>query len=149
MTQATSMPLDTSSNPFEAGGNSVRLISENAEAEEVRTFVTFELSNQWLAVDVQHVREILDRQEVTQVPRPPANVEGVIDVRGTAVPVMNLAQKLGLLASVESQDTRFLVLEFGDADAASNRTVAVRTDRVLEVSQITEESIEFPPKRLD
>lgn len=131
-------------NPFVASEAASAAVGDRSEAEDVRTYVTFELDGLWLAVDVVHIREILDRQEVTPLPRAPADVEGVIDVRGTAVAVVDLSRKLGVAAAQETSSSRFLVVELVAAEG-KRRVLAMQADKVLEVSQIPHSRIETPP----
>lgn len=123
------------SKPLDArGGGNI------AATGEPRTFVTFELGGQWLAVDVVNVREILDRQTVTPLPRASSEIEGIIDVRGVSVLVADLSRKLGIASAEESEDTRYLMFEF------ARQTIAVRADKVLEVAQIPDSEIETPSR---
>ena len=60
------------------------------------TYLTFDLGDQTLGVEVRHVREILDLQKITRLPNAPMDVLGVVDVRGTSVPIIDLRARLGL-----------------------------------------------------
>lgn len=136
-------------NPFAAGGARQ---DEGEAPDDVRTFVTLELAGQWLAVDVAHVREILDWQEITPLPQAPSGIEGMIDVRGVAIAVVDLAAKLGMPPTDVTPDTRFLVFDLATAaedGGETRRAIAVKADKVLEVSPIPDTEMEPAPEAGD
>ena len=110
---------------------------------ESRTFVTFDLSGECLGVEVAHVREILDRQIINRLPNSSPDVEGVIDIRGESIPVVNMGSRLCLPRSEDSDETRIIVFEIAGQNAT--RPVGVFADRVRDVTLIAPESIETPP----
>lgn len=116
-----------------------------APAPEPTTFVTFELSEQLFAVDVAYVREILDRRPITPMPKAPHDVDGMIDVRGRSVAVVDLCARLGAMRREDTEETRIVVFEFPREDEEP-LPLGVRADRVREVSQIPEEEIEPAPR---
>ena len=108
------------------------------------TYVTFDLSGQILGVEVRHVREILDQVSINRLPNAPHEIEGVIDIRGESIPVMDMGSRLGLPRSPDGEDTRIIVFEFvKDEDV---QPVGVIADRVRDVTQIYGEEIEMPPE---
>jgi len=80
--------------------------------------VVFDLSDEGYGVDISAVREIIRLQEITQVPRTPEFVEGVINLRGKVIPVIDLRKRFGLTVEAESQDNRIVVVDIGDQDMA-------------------------------
>ena len=108
------------------------------------TYVTFELSRQSFAVSVRYVREILSLQPLTFIPDPPRWVEGLIDLRGVAVPVVDLAGKLGLSQPLSGESARLIVCERHDGVRGSG-IVAVTVDRVMEVTQMGSDEVEPLP----
>lgn len=104
------------------------------------TVLTFDLGGQTVGVSVAYVREILDLQPVTGLPKAPTVVEGVIDVRGASVPVFDLSPVLGLAAMPPGPDSRLIVFEQPDG-----RAFAVRAEKVRDVFRIEPEAIERPP----
>jgi purine-binding chemotaxis protein CheW len=76
-----------------------------------RQFLTFRLGREMFAIDVAQVREILDFTAITRVPRAPEFMRGVINVRGSVVPVVDLHVKFGLDAIEKTVDTRIVVME--------------------------------------
>ena len=108
------------------------------------TYVTFDLAGQSLGVEVCHVREILDTVEISRLPNASAEIEGVIDIRGESVPIVDMGSRLGLPRQAEGEDTRIIVFEL--MFRGKVRAVGVLADRVRDVTQILAEEIEEPPE---
>ena len=100
--------------------------------------VVFDLAEEGYGVDTGAVREIIRLQEITQVPRTPEFVEGVINLRGKVIPVIDLRKRFGLTVEGESQDNRIVVVDIGDQD------MGVIVDAVTEVLRIPTDSVEPP-----
>ena len=110
---------------------------------DANTFVTFDLSGECLGVEVADVREILDRQSVNRLPNTTSDVEGVIDIRGESIPIVDMGSRLGLPRSPDTDETRIIVFEiFADN---SRRPLGVFADKVRDVTLISPENIEAPP----
>ena len=106
-------------------------------------FVTLGLDQEVFAVPVELVREILDMRQPFRIPEAPAHLAGLIDVRGHAVPVIDLRLKLGLSPREAGADTRILVL-----DVPVDRrflSLGLIADRVFEVTALDPGSIAPPP----
>ncbi len=100
--------------------------------------VVFDLSTEAYGVDIGTVREIIRLQDITRVPRTPEFVEGVINLRGKVIPVVDLRKRFGLPAEVESKENRIVVVDIGAQD------IGVIVDAVTEVLRIATESVEPP-----
>jgi len=107
-----------------------------------KTFVTFDLAGECLGVEVAHVREILDRQVVNRLPNTSPDVDGVIDIRGESIPIVNMGSRLGLPRSEDSDETRIIVFEISSNE--NTRPIGVFADRVRDVTLIAPENIEQP-----
>lgn len=118
-----------------------------AEEDTAQSYVIFELKGQWLATNVSQVREILDDQALTSLPNAPGDVEGMIDVRGTSITIVDIAQHLGIRDYSDIQPERIVVFEFDRRDEAP-LAIGVRTDTVRDVCHILDASIEDPPEAL-
>ncbi|CAG1770636.1 partial Chemotaxis protein CheW, partial [uncultured bacterium] len=68
----------------------------NPNITEVRQYLTFILEDELFAVDVIKVREVLDFTNITKIPRTPDYMRGVINLRGSVVPVLDLRLKFGM-----------------------------------------------------
>lgn len=106
-------------------------------------FVTLGIDNEVFAVPVEAVREILDVKPVVRLAGAPPYLAGLIDVRGSAVPVIDLRTKLGLPRVEPTENTRLLVLEV--SVGGRDLVLALVTDRVFEVAGFPRVQIEPPP----
>jgi purine-binding chemotaxis protein CheW len=106
-------------------------------------FVTLGIEREVFAVPVETVLEILDMRPVFRVPEAPSYLAGLIDVRGRAVPVIDLRTKLGLPTVAATEHTRILVLEV--AVAGRQIVLGLIADRVFEVMALDRRQVEAPP----
>jgi purine-binding chemotaxis protein CheW len=107
-------------------------------------YLTFKLGEEIFALDVAEVREILDFTAVTKVPRTPPYMRGVINLRGSVVPVMDLRLKFGMSATEQTVNSCIIVVEMtleGD-----NIVIGVLADAVQEVIDLEPEQIEPAPR---
>ena len=114
------------------------------EMAESRTYLTFTLDQEDFAVDVAGVREVLDYTTVTRVPRTPDFMKGVINLRGSVVPVVDLRLKFGLPETEKTVDTCVIVLEV-EMDGEMTVIGAI-ADSVREVFELNPGDIEPPPR---
>ena len=117
--------------------------STEVEDDASSTYLTFDLGEQILGVEVRHVREILDMQKITRLPNAPMDVRGVVDVRGTSVPIIDLKNRLGVPATEGGEEARIVVVEIDTG--AGPKPLGVLADRVRNVEQIPAEDIEPSP----
>ena len=111
---------------------------------KVDQYLTFKLGDEMFGVDVSKAREVLDFAEVTRVPQTPDYMIGVINLRGSVVPVINLRQKFGMEHVEKTIDTCIIVMEIEiNGDFVIIGTMA---DAVQEVLDLDESRIEPPPR---
>lgn len=103
-----------------------------------RQLVVFEVSDEYYGVDIFGVDSIIRMQAVTKVPHAPDFVEGVANLRGTVLPVVDLRHRFGLPFREPTKDTRIIVAEMGEA------AVGMVVDAVTQVCKVPEEAIEPP-----
>lgn len=108
------------------------------------SYITFKLGDELFAIDVARVREVLDLTEITRVPTAPPYMRGVVNVRGSAVPVVDLRLKFGLDPAPDSVNTRIVVLEL-DIDGQL-AVVGGLADSVHEVLELERAQIREPPR---
>lgn len=112
----------------------------NSHLEETRQIITFKLGEEEFGVDILQVREIEKlEQEVTRVPKAPKFVEGVFNLRGDIVPVVDLRKRFGLSLKPVGYETRVIIVEVND------NPVGMMVDTVTEVLRIPVSSIEDAP----
>ncbi|MBI9081912.1 MAG: purine-binding chemotaxis protein CheW [Pseudodesulfovibrio sp.] len=106
-------------------------------------YLTFALGSEEYGLEILKVREIIGYVEVTRIPQTPAYVQGVINLRGQVIPVVDLRAKFGMESVERTEATCIIVVEISRADDAISTGVVV--DRVQEVLDIAGEDIEDTP----
>jgi purine-binding chemotaxis protein CheW len=101
--------------------------------------VTFNISEEEFGVDILKVQEIIRTMEITKVPRAPEFVEGVINLRGKVIPILDLRRRFGMQARPHDKQTRIIVIELG------SMIVGFVVDGVSEVLRISASTVEPPP----
>lgn len=111
---------------------------------EVRPYLTFMLDEELFAVDVAKVREVLEYTEITKIPKMPEYMRGVINLRGTVVPVMDLRLKFGMSRTENKLNTCVIVLEINLEN--ENLILGALADSVQEVFDLEPNQIDPAPK---
>lgn len=135
----SSLTTATASEPEEAaevGEEPARENEEPADEAEIEA-ISFMLDNEEYAVDIHQVKEVIKTREVTEVPRAPKDILGVISLRGVVVPVMNLRGRLGM--PMKEDGERIVIVKDG-ADI-----LGLLVDSVKHVVRVSEDAIEPPP----
>jgi len=114
--------------------NKTRLDRAAREAQ----IVVFKLGGEEYGIDIGQVREILQKRESTPMPRQPSYMEGVINVRGTIIPVINLKKRFGLQGE-DSKHPHIIIVKSGDA------LVGMLVDAVSEVTRVPQDQIHHAP----
>ena len=99
----------------------------------------FEVRGQLFAIDVQQIREIVRSQAVTPLPRAPGLIEGVIDLRGTIVPVIDLGRALCGQPSAEGTRARIAIVE------VEGMVFGLRVDAAADVLAVAGSDVDAPP----
>lgn len=133
--------------PDEAPGAAADLpeeeLVEEGPEEPTREYLSFRLADESYALELARVREIAKILPITEVPRAPAHVLGVMNLRGEVMPVFDLHQRLGLSRQGPSgRAARVVVVETGQGPAA------LLVDAVDQVIHLRPSSIEAPPPGL-
>jgi purine-binding chemotaxis protein CheW len=114
------------------------------EIAQTTQYLTFKLEDEVFAVDVAKVREILDFTPATKVPGTSDFMQGVINVRGNVVPVVDMRLKFGLSATEKTVNTCIVVLEISvDEDKT---VLGALVDSVQEVFEMEASQIEAAPR---
>lgn len=98
--------------------------------------VVFQLGEQKYALPIQETHEIIRMTDVTRIPNASYYLEGIINLRGTILPVINLNRRLGLPEKPVDEETRIVVVENND------QQVGMIVDSVLEVGRYNQSEIE-------
>jgi len=113
-------------------------VATNEATSTEQQLVSFDLATESYGVDIGAVREIIRLQEITNVPRTPEFVEGVINLRGKVIPVVDIRKRFGLPVGDQSAENRIVVVDIGGQD------IGVIVDAVNEVLRIFSDSVEPP-----
>ncbi len=117
---------------------------KETDVTETGQYLTFKIGEEVFALEVSQVREVLDMSHITRVPRAPDFMRGVINVRGSVVPVVDLRLKFGLTRTENTVDTRIVVMEIS-LDGEST-VLGALADSVDEVIELEPTHIENPPR---
>ncbi len=105
--------------------------------------VTFRLAEEEFGVDILKVQEINRMVDITPVPRMPPYVEGVINLRGKVIPVINLRRRFGMPEKEHDTGTRVVVVDLEGV------TFGLLVDSVSEVLRMSSDTVEPPPPVMD
>ncbi len=105
---------------------------------------TFILRDECFAVEIFKVREVLDVSTLTRIPRMPGHINGVINLRGSVVPVLDLGLKLGMPPFEQTVNTCIMIVEVEVEEEMIQ--IGVLTDMVQEVIDLNVEDLEGSPK---
>lgn len=112
---------------------------EDDDDGEKLDYLCFMLSNEEYALDLRHLREIVKMVNVTEVPRTPNYVLGIISLRGNVIPLFDLRMRLGLEISEESMQVRIIIVSHDGAN------MGLVVDSVTEVVSMNSSALEPPP----
>jgi len=102
--------------------------------------VSFNIGSEEFGVDILKVQEINRMVEITKVPQAPNYVEGVINLRGKVIPIVNLRKRFNLELKEQDKNTRIVVVDIG------GNIMGMVVDAVSEVLRISASTIEPPPE---
>ena len=117
------------------------------EGQEQQQYLTFMLGGEVFAIGILAIKEIIEYGQLTEVPRMPASIRGVINLRGAVVPVIDLSARFGKPATTVGRRTCIVIIEVrSDLDAEeAAQVVGVMVDAVNEVLDIPGGEIEPAP----
>ncbi|WP_386626324.1 chemotaxis protein CheW [Sulfitobacter geojensis] len=102
--------------------------------------LTFRLAEQEYALDIMSVREIRGWTHATPLPHAPQYMKGVINLRGTVLPVMDLASRLGMAEREQNERSVIIVVKFEDT------MTGLLVDAVSDIVAVTEDDLQPPPE---
>ena len=115
------------------------LESKLAESHGTLQLVSFELAKEVYGIEITKVREIILITEITRIPQTPRFVKGLINLRSTVIPVVDLRAKFELPESPLTDESRIMVLQAG------GKTMGIIVDAVSEVLRVKQDQIAPPP----
>jgi purine-binding chemotaxis protein CheW len=129
--------------PVKGQSNAVTATGLGATGSDENQYLTFKLQEEIYAFGILNVKEILEYGKITKVPMMPDFIQGVINLRGEVVPVVNLARRFGLKASEITKRTCVVIIEIGAEE--TRHELGVMVDSVSEVLEIDADQIRPAP----
>jgi len=106
-------------------------------ANEAKKYLVFRLEDDEFGIEISKISTIIEKDmDITRVPRQPAFLKGVINLRGEIIPVLSLRLKFGLPDDVYNEDTRIVIIKLDDL------SVGLIVDSVAEVVELDDETTE-------
>lgn len=105
--------------------------------------VVFKIHNEEFGVDINQVREIVRTVQITYLPKAPSFIEGVVNLRGQVVAIIDLAKRLGISSKPMIDTTRIIIVERGD------NVIGMIVDSVSEVLRIPAQQVEELPNLIE
>ncbi len=106
-------------------------------------FLCFRVSNEVYGINIMDIKEIIKTREVTEVPRAPSFVSGVLSLRGTIIPIIDMRVRLGLTCEEPTGKERIIVIK------NNNTFSGLLVDEVIKVVQVQPDDVEATPAVLD
>ena len=115
------------------------LLDDAQATDNLLQLVVFQLGGEEFGVEIMQVQEIIRMPDITRIPQSPEYVEGVINLRGKIIVVINLDTKFALHSKEIDADSRIIIVEIGD------NVVGMIVDSVSEVMRLASSSVEPAP----
>lgn len=119
------------------------LVQSDSLEDTHRKFLCFKVSDEIYGIDIMDIKELIKPREVTEVPRAPSFVAGVISLRGIIIPIIDLLERLGLARRAVTGRERVIVVRHGESFSG------LLVDEIIQVVQIARDDIEAAPTVLD
>ncbi|AFN74066.1 chemotaxis protein CheW [Melioribacter roseus P3M-2] len=115
------------------------MAAETQTSNDILQLVSFKIGKEEFGIDILKVQEINRMLNLTKVPNAPFYIDGVVNLRGRIIPIVNLRAKLGMERKEADRNSRIVVVEL------SGKTIGFLVDEVSEVLRIPESITEQPP----
>ncbi len=113
-------------------------MAEMVFGEQEQQFVVFKLASEEYAVSILQVQEIKRMTDITRVPHTPDYLQGVMNLRGSVLPVIDLKKRLNLPENDYTDDTRIVIVKTDET------AVGLIVDAVSEVTSVRKDQVELP-----
>jgi purine-binding chemotaxis protein CheW len=131
-------PLDLSSDEDVTLSSAAALVS----ADRQRQLLTFSLNSEEYALDIGSIREIIKPREITEIPRVPDHILGILSLRGQVIPVYDLKRRLKLGQGLVTPSARIIVCQHGELVAG------LLVDSITQVVRIVQDGVEATPAHM-
>lgn len=119
------------------------VIAGETVTESYLEFLCFRVSDEIYGINIMDIKEIIKPRDVTEIPRAPAFVSGVLSLRGTIIPVIDMRIRMGLVAENHTGKERIVVIR------NNNSFSGLLVDEVIQVVQVQPDAVEAAPTVLD
>ncbi len=122
---------------------------DEIEVSDIQEYLTFKMADEIYAINVGSIKEVLGVPRITRVPRMPDYMSGVINLRGSVIPVIDLRLKFGMGATPVTEDTGIIVTEVSrvfEDEEDEIIVIGIFSDSVQKVVTIASTEIEPPPR---
>jgi len=125
--------------------NQLHISETRSEAEQVTSleYLCFKVSDEIYGINIMDIKELIKPREVTEVPRAPSFVSGIISLRGTIIPIIDMRDRLGLASEKVTGRERVIVVRHGES------FTGLLVDMIIQVVRIAKDSIEAAPTVLE
>jgi len=113
-------------------------VLNDVQSDQWEQLVVFRLASEFYGVDISAVNTIIRMQEITEIPQTPTFVEGVINLRGSIIPVIDLRKRFGLPVGETTKSSRIVVVE------GAGQLIGMVVDAVAETLRLSSDAIEPP-----
>lgn len=120
------------------------LAGRSESADEVTQYLTFSVADERLAMSIDAVKEIIETPQVTRVPMTPEYIRGVINLRGSVVPVIDLSARLGRGPLILTKRSCIVLVEVRTGD--DRHVLGMLVDEVKNILDIAREDVKPPPE---
>lgn len=117
-------------------------IENKVDVENSINLVTFKLGNNEYAIDIMQAKEIIKMEKITLIPNAPDYVEGVINLRGNIIPIVDLKKRFNLEENDGEKNTAIIIVKIDDVD------MGIIIDAISKVVSIATSNIQPPPPML-
>ena len=114
-------------------------MAEELKGIKNQQLVSFKIGSEEFGINIMKVQEIIRMQEITKVPQMPHFIEGIINLRGNVIPIIDLRKKFGMPIIDITNDSRVIVVSVLD------RIMGIIVDGVSEVLRLNDEQLQPPP----
>jgi len=119
--------------------------NDRQAAVEHKQYLTFTLGLEMFSIGILCIKEIIWYAQLTEVPMMPACIRGIINLRGSVVPVMDLSTRFGKAPTALTKSTCIIIVEIEAQDDGGSQSMGVVVDAVQEVLEIASTDIEPAP----
>ena len=117
--------------------------SAAGNSQDIQQYLTFQLGGEMYAVGILNVKEIIEYGQLTEIPMMPAFIRGVINLRGSVVPVIDLSARFGGQQTQAGRRTCIVIIELIEGE--TRQDIGVVVDAVSEVLEVSASDIEPAP----